>query len=521
MRISVRGKLAAYGLLAILCITFCATIAFVNLDKINKAVESQTTFSTAIRNHLESDMMHDALRADVFAALLAESESDFESVNADTADHAGNFRSRIDANKKLDLPDSLTSKLDDVAEPLATYIAAAEEIIGLAQENRADAEAQLPQFIETFETLEVSMAEISDAMEAEAQQSEKHAASIEGAARRQIIGAFAVSVLALLGTAWVVSRSIVNPLTRSLKSVEALARKDLTSTIAVASRDEIGRMASSLNTAYDELKVALGQISQHANTLASSSDELSVISSQMRSGAESTSSQTAGVSVAGQQVSSNIQQVATAIDGLVGSTQDISASAAEATRVANEAKEVADHAVADVRKLNEVSAEIDEVIQVIGRIAEQTNLLALNATIEAARAGEAGRGFSVVAAEVRELANETTGATNSIADKILRAQNQAHEASQSIERIARIVEDIVGHQATVGAAVEEQVAATSEISRNISQAVDGADQISTAMQSVNSVAAETADGAGATNQSATELGRLASELRSLVGEFAI
>ena len=144
-----------------------------------------------------------------------------------------------------------------------------------------------------------------------------------------------------------------------------------------------------------------------------------------------------------------------------------------------------------MQELELAGAEIGEILKVITSIAEQTNLLALNATIEAARAGDSGKGFAVVASEVKALAQETSQATEDITAKIAAIQSTTVHARESIDKITSVIGEIHENQTTIAAAVEEQGAATQEISRNVQQAAQGATQVASSITDVNRGATET------------------------------
>jgi methyl-accepting chemotaxis protein len=172
-----------------------------------------------------------------------------------------------------------------------------------------------------------------------------------------------------------------------------------------------------------------------------------------------------------------------------------------------------------VKGLAESSARITDVIELINRIAGQTNLLALNATIEAARAGDAGKGFTVVANEVKNLANQTAKATHEIETQIGGVQAATDQAVAAIGTIVKRVEEINHVAAAIASAVEEQHAATAEIARNVQQAATGTQEVSDNIGEVTEAAAGTGAASEQVLSSARSLSRETVQLRDMVGQF--
>lgn len=263
----------------------------------------------------------------------------------------------------------------------------------------------------------------------------------------------------------------------------------------------------------------VGGIVDNTHALASSSEELTSVSQQMSAAAEQTTAQANLVSAAAEQVSGNTRTVAGSIDNLVASIHEIAKNAQEAATTARKAVEMASATSGTMAALGRSSQEIGAVIKVITSIAEQTNLLALNATIEAARAGEAGKGFAVVASEVKELARDTAKATEEIGGRIESMQDDTQRAVEAIARIGDVIEQIDSLQTKIAAAVEEQSVTTSEIGRNISEATTGTSEIAENIVQVAQAAQSTAEGASNTQVSSQELSRMAQALQRLVEEY--
>ncbi|MEV4638835.1 methyl-accepting chemotaxis protein [Actinoplanes sp. NPDC049548] len=323
----------------------------------------------------------------------------------------------------------------------------------------------------------------------------------------------------LLGLA--IARDIVARVRGVSKVIDSIAAGDLTRTASMKSKDEVGRMADQLDRATSTLRTTISRITGSSHTLAGSAQEMAEVSSRIAVNAEQTSSRADLVSSAAGTVSSNVDTVAAASEEMTASIREIAGSAADAAAVARGAVEVAQSANSTVAKLGVSSAEVGNIVKVITSIAEQTNLLALNATIEAARAGEAGKGFAVVASEVKDLAQETAKATEEISNRIQAIQTDTSAAVEAIGEIAAVIERINAYSDTIASAVEEQTATTSEIGRSVAEAAGGSTEIARTISGVAEAAQSTNDGVNESRRTAGELARLAEELQSLVAQFRV
>ncbi len=364
-----------------------------------------------------------------------------------------------------------------------------------------------------------------------------------------MIGTAIVAVLALIAWSTIfVGRNVSAPISDITDTMTQLANGDKQVRIPFTDRrDEIGSMASAVEVFKDNMikneemvaaqeverkakEVRAEKISQRTasfdnviklvlGTVSSASQQMEASAQTMQAAAEETNVQSTAVAAASEQASTNVQTVAAATEELSSSIQEISRQVAESTRVVNQAVNEATKTKQLVRGLDEAAGKIGQVVALITDIAEQTNLLALNATIEAARAGEAGKGFAVVASEVKNLATQTAKATEEIGGQISGIQSATKGSVEAIERIFETIEKVNGISTTIASAVEEQGAATKEIARNVEQAASGTQEVSNNIVGVTKAAGETGQVSTQVLEAAKELARQSTTLRSEVDTF--
>jgi len=260
-------------------------------------------------------------------------------------------------------------------------------------------------------------------------------------------------------------------------------------------------------------------ISSVLQTVASAATELNATSESMNVSANNMKEESLSAATATSQAGENVQLVASASEEMTASVQEISGQITTASAASKKSLDSVDNASKRVNDMAKSSDKISEIISLINDIAEQTNLLALNATIEAARAGEAGKGFAVVASEVKNLASQTATATEEIRTQINEMQTTTNDTVSAVQDISVTIKELDEISASIAAAVEQQAGAMLEISRNSLQAAAGTETAGENAKNVSHMAEETGDAASDVLTAANELSGQASTLQVAVSDF--
>jgi methyl-accepting chemotaxis protein len=266
----------------------------------------------------------------------------------------------------------------------------------------------------------------------------------------------------------------------------------------------------------DDFEAAVGAI---VSNVSASAVQLEQAAGTLTRTAETTQSLSSQVAGASEQASSNMQSVAAATEELSTSVDEIGRRVHESSRIAEAAVLQAQQTDGRIGKLSRAAQQIGDVVKLITAIAEQTNLLALNATIEAARAGEAGRGFAVVASEVKSLASQTAKATDEISSHILGMQGATQESVAAIKEIGGTIAQISNIASTIASAVEQQSSATQEIARSVQNVAQGTQEAAANIMQVNRGATETGSASEEVLNSAKTLSTESTRLREELDRF--
>jgi methyl-accepting chemotaxis protein len=357
-----------------------------------------------------------------------------------------------------------------------------------------------------------------------------------------------VAAVVGIGVSIYLVRDVANGISSIVKPMQALGAGDLSAHVPhQGMKTEMGTMGDALQVfkqalidkraadeaaaADAEAKIERGRrvdkitsdfeamIGEVVETVSSASTELEASAGTLTATAERSQELTTSVAAASEQASTNVQSVASATEEMASSINEISRQVQESANIAGQAVQQARQTNDRVSELATAAARIGDVVELINNIAGQTNLLALNATIEAARAGEAGRGFAVVASEVKALAEQTAKATGEISTQIAGIQAATQDSVGAIKEIGDTIGRMSEIASTIASAVEEQGAATQEISRNVQQAAQGTMQVSSNITDVQRGASETGSASSQVLSAAQSLSSDSTRLKVEVSNF--
>jgi methyl-accepting chemotaxis protein len=341
-------------------------------------------------------------------------------------------------------------------------------------------------------------------------------------------------VISILVTFWITG-SITKPINEAVEAATKIAVGDLTVLIEETGKSETGLLLSAMKSMADKLKGVVSDIKQASASVASGSEQLSASSEEITRTMTDQSNRSAQIAASAEEMSQTVIDIAR-------NAAEIANSSSETARIAKKGEEVVNKSVVEsktivetvsnsaivMQSLGEKSKQIGEIIAVINDIADQTNLLALNAAIEAARAGEQGRGFAVVADEVRKLAERTAKATSEISQMIGSIQGEVFKAVEAMNHTNEKVNVGLQYSVEAGEQLKAIVQSVTSLQMMVQQIASATEEMSTTSEAISGDIQAVAGGAreisGGSEQiahSSSELARLAGQLKNIIDQFKV
>ncbi|HEY3307393.1 MAG TPA: methyl-accepting chemotaxis protein [Desulfuromonadaceae bacterium] len=533
-------KLIAGFACMVVLVVILGGVSFWGVNKINSEIETMYLHNTEPLPYIGNiGILFQRIRVNVRDAYLDKDVADRQKY----IDKIGELKKEIDGElakfEKSVASPKVREEFDALKKELAAFMAFGGDVCSLAKAGK-DSEGQeliIKQCRSRASKVEDSIHKLNTTKIELAKEKYEASNSIATTLKTTAIILTLVSIMLAIVIGFLLTRSIVGPLGRMRAMIQDIAQGegDLTKRLDASSKDELGETCHWFNVFVEKLQGIISQVAQTTSQVAAASNQLHTTAEQMATGAEQVAAQAGTVATAGEEMSATSGDMAQNCQFAAEGSQQASAAAVSGARVVDETIAVMNNIAERVRvsakaveSLGTRSDQIGEIVGTIEDIADQTNLLALNAAIEAARAGEQGRGFAVVADEVRALAERTTRATREIGEMIKAIQSETKQAvtvmeegvvevgkgsekaagsGKALEQILEQINAVTAQVHQVATAAEEQTATTSEISNN--------------MQQITGVIAQTARGAQESASAANQLSNLSEDLRKIVAQFKL
>jgi methyl-accepting chemotaxis protein len=508
MHVTIKRRLLLSNLVTLAFVSLVGVVGYAAVQVLDASMDAISSNSAAMKDQLQADQAHDALRADVLAARLASERNDpaeVKEVRADTAEHIALFRKLIKEMDAESTSDEVKQAMRQVRPDVDRYLKNAEEMVELSLTDKDKALAKFPAFMDSFRVLEKSMAALSDLIEKNSDASKAVGDAAVVRSGYQIIGFSLLAVVVALVIGRMISRSIMRPLDEAVSFAELVAQGDLSGKMVVADADRTE--TGLLKRALCDMNTSLHRI---VSQVRSGTDAIALASGEIAAGNLDLSSRT-------EEQASSLEETASSMEQMTSAVKQNSMHAGQANQLAASAAEVAVKGGAVMARMvdtmgaiNDSSRKIVDIIAVIEGIAFQTNILALNAAVEAARAGEQGRGFAVVASEVRSLAQRSDTAAKEVKLLIDASVAQVADGSVLVDQAGGTMEGIVESINRVNAIVSEIAGASREQEMGIDQVNQAIGTIDSATQQNAALVEQAAAAAGALQEQA---GRLAEAVK--------
>jgi methyl-accepting chemotaxis protein len=548
MNIGAKMMLSAGG--AVLATILVGAAGLYGMSKINSAIEAQVAVGYLLKHHMAADLTRATLANDVEAAIrVGRMKRDQGPVMVQAAKvHAAPLARRLVKEPPAHLPAALGQELTETHKAMEAFAQQALTLVELGFSDNYKANQELEPFLKASTALMGRMSAASDKLEAINTETAAETTAIKNTLMTAMVAAIALVIGGLIFANLVIGRSVSRPVRTVTAIMSRMAGGERAIEIPAMDRaDEIGQMYAALSSFKESLSHADRLAEQEqagAEARAKRGDRMEAVChsfdqsitallkgfeevmSELRKSAETmsdaarqTEAEAKAANAASQSAGSNVNSVAGATEELVASVGEIGRQTERSAEIAARAAARASDTDKQIQGLSEAAQKVGDVVKLITDIAEQTNLLALNATIEAARAGEAGKGFAVVASEVKNLANQTAHATEEIAQQVAAIQGETKTAVAAIQGISSIVGEINQIASAIAAAIEQQGSATREIARNVEGASSGTQSVSTSIGHVSAAATETGGAAKAMLSAVAKLADRSTQVQGKVSDF--
>jgi methyl-accepting chemotaxis protein len=428
------------------------------------------------------------------------------------------------------------SQSQQAIQGFSGLLVGSENILGLLEQQLLAKEAANRQLVESGQvSTEVlsSLKKVSSAVNNLNSSIKEEAKDNVSSSRLLIISFALIAIVVAIGINWWVLQSIRGPLAEMLRVMAKVSDGDLRENVEVKSQDEIGKLSEGFNQLINQLSSMLNEISASSHQLSAAAEQTSAISSESHANINKQKEQTDMIATAMTEMTATVDEVASSATNTSKEVSKADREAIEGQKIVQNNIETINGLAQEIRnaaevidKLDTYSTNIGTVLDVIRGIADQTNLLALNAAIEAARAGEQGRGFAVVADEVRTLASKTQESTSEIQEMIERLQSGTLEAVKVMKTSTHEAQNSVAETAKAGESlskITDAVSIINDMSSHIASAADEQSAVSREMHenvlSISQAADQTAQGASENLAASQEMATLAENLQRLVGRF--
>ena len=452
-------------------------------------------------------------------------------------DTRGTVSKSIAVFEQLPLTDDEKKLVADLKAEIAAYYKDSSRTFEIARTGNLEEATTSMRSVskKSYDRAQGSVAELITYNNEEAAEADRHAKKVFTSSKYWISGTILVCAAVAMLLGLLVASAISAPMRRLLEEAGMVAAGDLRVHPTQQGNDEIGLLTGAFSTMINNLRTMIGKIEEASNRVTVTSVQVYSSSEQMATGAEEVASQAATVATASEEMAATSSDIARNCSMAAEAAQQANKKAIAGEEVVettvNIMGQIAERVMNSARTVESLGSRSDQIGTIIGTIediADQTNLLALNAAIEAARAGEQGRGFAVVADEVRALAERTTRATREIGDMIKSIQRETKSAVSAMEDGVRKVDEGRGESARSGEAIQSILQQINEVSMQVNQIATAAEEqtattseISSNMIQITDVVQQTARGAHESAAAAGQLKTIAEELQSLVKQFKI